>query len=62
MRLLGKPEKLGFSDFDGKPVEIFYGQEGPGLLYQREHFLPGRDPKPGALHADDGGLDFWFLR
>ena len=59
---VGDQVKTGFSDFDGKPVEIFYGTEGPGPLYQREHMLNEGEPTLAALHLDDGQLDFWSLR
>ena len=58
---LGASAKTGFSDFDGKQVDIFYGTEGPGPLYQRESMLTTADPKPAPLHLDDGSLDFWLL-
>ena len=62
MTPLGEQFKTGFSDFDGKNVEVFYGAEGPGPIYQREQMLKDADPKPAPLHMDDGSLDFWFLR
>ena len=54
--------KTGFSDFDGKQVEVYYGTEGPGRLYQRDEMVEDVDQKPAALHPDDGNLDFWLLR
>ena len=62
MTPIGEQVKTGFSDFDGKPVEVFYGKDGPGPLYQRDSMLQSADPKPAQLHLDDGSLDFWFLR
>jgi hypothetical protein len=61
MTPLGANAKTGFSDFDGKQVEVFYGAEGPGPLYQRESMLAAAEPKPAPLHMDDGALDFWLL-
>ena len=61
MSSIGEQVKTGFSDFDGKPVEVFYGKDGPGPLYQREQMLENVEPKPASLHADDGSLDFWLL-
>ena len=61
MTPVGDIAKTGFSDFDGKPVEIYYGTEGPGPLYQRESMLKDTTPKPAPLHLDDGSLDFWYL-
>jgi hypothetical protein len=62
MTSVGRQVKTGFSDFDGKPVEVFYGKDGPGLLYQREYMLETAKPQPARLHMDDGVVDFWFLR
>jgi len=59
MTPLGESVKMGFSDFDGKQVPVFYGADGPGPLYQREYMLGDREPKLASLHADDGSLDFW---
>ena len=61
MTPVGEQAKTGFSDFDKKPVEVFYGKDGPGPLYQRDHLLPNLAPKPTPLHMDDGLLDFWYL-
>ena len=62
MTPVGEQVKTGFSDFDGKPVEVFYGKDGPGPLYQREHLLENAEPELASLHMDDGSMDFWFLR
>ncbi len=62
MTPIGESSKTGFSDFDGRQVPVFYGADGPGPLYQREYMLEETQPKPARLHADDGSLDFWFLR
>ena len=62
MAPLGEQVTKGFSDFDGKNVEVFYGADGPGPLYQREQMMKDTDPTPASLHMDDGSLDFWFLR
>ena len=54
--------KTGFSEYAHKQVEIFYGTEGPGPLYQREYLLhETAEPKLTPLHMDDGCLDFWSL-
>lgn len=58
----GEQAAKGFSDFDGKPVEIYYGQDGPGPLYQREHLLNAAQPTLAPLHLDNGRLDFWHLQ
>jgi hypothetical protein len=62
MALVGDNPKQGFSDFDGKPVDIFYGPEGPGPIYQREWMLAPSEPRQAPLHLDDGTLDFWYFR
>ena len=59
---LGDDDPTGWSDFDMKQVPIYYGKEGPGPLYRREHMLAASDPEPSVLHADDGLVDFWNLR
>ena len=59
---VGEQVKTGFSDFDGQPVEVFYGTEGPGPLYQRDSLLEDVVPVLAPLHIDDGALDFWLLR
>ena len=62
MKPIGEQVTRAFSDFDNKPVEVYYGENGPGPLYQREHMLQGAEPRPADLHLDDGSLDFWYLR
>ncbi len=62
MKPLGEQVASAFSDFDGKPVEVFYGEAGPGSLYQRASMLQDVAPTPVSLHLDDGALDFWYLR
>jgi hypothetical protein len=57
--LLREATPTGYSDFDRKQVRVFYGTEGPGPLYQRDYMREQIDPKPAALHMDDGSLDFW---
>jgi len=53
--------KTGFSEGMKKEVECFYGEEGPGRLYQREDMLKDVTPALASLHADDGSFDFWQL-
>jgi len=54
--------ETGYSDFDKAKVEVFYGQKGPGQLYQREQMLQEIQPAEAELHPDDGGLDFWKIK
>ncbi|MGC8638603.1 MAG: hypothetical protein ACP5XB_01850 [Isosphaeraceae bacterium] len=56
---LGEQFKTGYSDFDQRQVETFYGTSGPGPIYCREFMRASTEPKPAALHLDDGALDFW---
>ena len=42
-------------------VEAYYGEEGPGRLYQREYMLSDVVPQPSPLCMDDGKLNFWLL-
>ena len=62
MTPLGDPPKTGYSDFEKKQVAVFYGDDGPGRLYQRDYMLKPADPQPAPLHIDDGFFDAWFLR
>ncbi|MGD0783168.1 MAG: hypothetical protein ABSA30_09970, partial [Candidatus Aminicenantales bacterium] len=61
MEPLGDEDKTGWSDFDERQVPIFYGKDGPGPLYQREHMLEAAVPEPAPLQVDDGLIDFWRL-
>lgn len=54
--------ETGYSDFDKAKVGVFYGQRGPGELYQREQMLQEIQPAEAELHPDDGGLDFWKIK
>ena len=52
--------EMGYSDFDEKQVRIYFGEEGPGRLYQREAYLSDVAPRhaqPYEDHAD--ALDLW---
>lgn len=55
----------GYSEFDKKEVPIFYGEEGPGPLYQRESYRQDRLPEEiekTLLQMDRGLLDFWKVQ
>ncbi len=62
MTPVGEQFKTGFSDFDQRAVQTFYGTTGPGPLYQRQFMRANVEPKLAPLHRDDGALDFWYLR
>lgn len=51
-----------WSDFDKRQVQVFYGHEGPGRLYQRAHMRAAGLPEPAPLILDEGRLDFWRIR
>ena len=61
MQPVGNDDKTGYSDFDKQNVPVFYGEEGPGRLYERKGFLQDVLPQPAPLHQDDGSLDFWYF-
>ena len=62
MEPLGDNSPTGYSEFDKKEVPIFYGEEGPGRLYERQHMLQDADPELSLIHVDDSKLDFWCFR
>jgi hypothetical protein len=55
----GNDYATGYSDFDKSQVPVFYGKEGPGLLYRRSDWLPDAEPEPAPLGMDRGALDLW---
>ncbi|MFN8009610.1 MAG: hypothetical protein U0V70_21770 [Terriglobia bacterium] len=59
MEPLGKEFATGYSEFDGKEVPVFYGNEGPSPLYQRQALAKDTQPALSLIHLDDGSLDFW---
>jgi hypothetical protein len=60
MRPLGEEHATGWSEFEKADVPVFYGENGPGRLYQRAFMRRGSAPDPAPLHIDDGGADFWW--
>ncbi len=62
MESLGNDYATGYSDFDKKDVACFYGKDGPGELYQREHLLNHATPALSPIHLDDGALDLWYVQ
>jgi hypothetical protein len=58
---VGNEVKTAWSDFDKRDREVFYGKDGPGPLYQREHMLSDWRPAESLLHVDNGGLDLWRI-
>ncbi len=51
---------MGYSDFDEKPVRVYFGEEGPGRLYQREAYLSDETPHHAQPHEDHlSALNLW---
>ena len=61
MQPLGNEFKTGYSDFEKQQVPVFYGEDGPGPLYERAHYLQDVLPQPSRIHMDDGALDMWHF-
>src|ERR1019366_3398118 len=59
MEPIGPQYTTGYSEYDKRDVRVFYGNDGPGPLYQRSAFLQDRELALSPLHIDDGALDFW---
>ena len=50
-----------YSDYDKTEVPVYYGEAGPGSLYQREAMLDDLPLAQAPLHSDDGALNFWKI-
>ena len=61
MEALENEVRTAYSDFDQRDRPVFYGQEGPGPLYQREDMLQDIQPVEAEIYLDDGGLDLWRI-
>ena len=61
MEPLGNNVKTAYSDFDKTDREVFYGEDGPGPLYRREHMLRDVEPAESDISSDDGSLDLWRI-
>jgi hypothetical protein len=64
MEPLDSDDLTGYSDFDKKEVQVFYGKKGPGTLYTRETYMKDIEPssvQPAQLQLDKGLLDFWYF-
>jgi len=61
MTPIGEQYKTIHSGWKKDPfeTEAYYGEEGPGRLYQREYMLSDVVPHPSPLCMDDGRLNFW---
>jgi len=54
--------ETAYSDFEKAEVGVYFGRNGPGQLYQRDHMLQEVKPSEAQLQPDDGGLDFWKIK
>ena len=61
MKPIGEQYRTAYCEGMKKEVECFYGEGGPGRLYQREYMLQDVIPALAPLHMDDGAFDFWLL-
>ncbi|HEX9971958.1 MAG TPA: hypothetical protein VGD14_07810 [bacterium] len=59
---LGQSYETGYSDFEEKDVRCYYGNEGPGPLYQRDDLLRDEPVILSELFHDEGMLDFWKIK
>jgi len=61
MEPVGNDCSVAYSDFDKRDVPVFYGVDGPGPLYRREHLAGDSlaEPAMSELHEDSGSLDLW---
>jgi hypothetical protein len=61
MEPLGESQATGYSDFDRGQIATYYGREGPGPLYQREHMIPDQPPELSEIGMDRGAVDCWHV-
>ena len=61
MEPVGNDYVTGYSDFDKREAPIFYGQAGPGALYQRAALLEPCEVALSPLTTDRGALDLWLI-
>ena len=59
MEPVGEQYKTGYSQVEKKDIPVYYGKDGPGPLYQREHMRKDTTPTPADLTLDDGKMNFW---
>jgi len=59
MEPLGNDFATGYSDCEKAQVPVYYGSEGPGPLYRREHFVADAEAEESPIHLDSGELDLW---
>ncbi|MDZ7335432.1 MAG: hypothetical protein ONB32_09740 [candidate division KSB1 bacterium] len=59
---LGKNYDTGYSEVEGKEVRCYYGEQGPGRLYQRDDWLQDKPVTLTKLFLDDVTLDIWKIK
>lgn len=59
---LGENFETGYSEVEGKQVRCYYGEQGPGRLYQRDDWLQHKPITLTELFLDEGRLDFWKIK
>jgi len=61
---LGREVRTGYSEVEKRRVRVYFGKDGPGRLYRREHLLrkgSGGRPVASPIHLDSGSLDLWRI-
>jgi len=58
---VGEEYNTAYSACEKKEVAVYYGKNGPGLLYQRDYMLKDTKPQLSKLTMDKGIFDFWFF-
>ncbi|MEI6914964.1 MAG: hypothetical protein WCL39_07520, partial [Armatimonadota bacterium] len=61
MMPVGNDDPTGYSDLENREIPVFYGEQGPGPLYERGWMLADTLPSPSELRIDNGTLDFWDI-
>lgn len=55
----GKQYQTAYSASEGREIPVYYGNEGPGLLYQRDALYSVRMPECSVLTLDRGRFDYY---
>jgi hypothetical protein len=61
MEPIGNDDPTGYSDYDRRQVPVFYGKDGPGLLYQSREPLREKEIQKSSLWCDQHAPNFWKL-
>jgi len=49
MEPIGPQYTKGYSEYDKRDVQVFYGKDGSGPLYQREDWVKNHEPELSPL-------------